>query len=66
MQLKRYLFEALITGLSAFIAGVVVTFLYTLIAHGEGIIDWESATTLATILGLVLPTTHRTLAKNDA
>lgn len=64
MQLKRYLFEALITGLSALIAGIVVTFLYTLIAKGEGIINWESAVTLAIILGLVLPTTHRSPAKN--
>jgi hypothetical protein len=32
-----------------------VSFLYSLIVHGSGQVDWESAVRLGIILGIVLP-----------
>jgi CHASE3 domain sensor protein len=37
-----------------FVVSAVVTFLYALIAHGTGVVDWETAFALAAILGIVL------------
>jgi len=36
-----------------FIVAGVVTFLYSLIIHGQGIIDWQTAFIFAIIFGLV-------------
>jgi len=41
-----------------FVVSVIVTFLYSLIVHGTGIVDWETAFRLAIILGLVLTWTN--------
>ncbi len=36
------------------VVGAVVTFLYSLIAHGSGIINWEISFILAVVLSAVL------------
>ncbi len=44
----------------AFAAAAVVSFLYSLIAHGHGSVDWGSAVRLGIILGIALTwTQHR-------
>jgi hypothetical protein len=41
-----------------FAVSAAVGYLYSLIAHGQGIIDWESSFRLAFIFGIVLPMVH--------
>ncbi len=36
------------------VVGAVVTFLWSLIAHGSGIIDWEISFVLAVVMSVVL------------
>ncbi len=36
------------------VVAAIVTFLWSLIAHGSGIIDWETSFTLAVVLAFVL------------
>jgi uncharacterized membrane protein (DUF106 family) len=38
------------------IVSAIVTYLYSLIVHGSGIIDWETSFRLAIIFAIVLPT----------
>ena len=37
------------------VVAVIVTFLYSLIVHGAGTIDWEVSFRLAIVLGIALP-----------
>lgn len=37
-----------------FVISAAVTFLYALIAHSTGVVNWETAFTLAVIMGIVL------------
>jgi hypothetical protein len=38
-----------------FLVAAAVSFLYSLIVHGSGRVDWESAVRLGIILGIALP-----------
>lgn len=38
------------------VVGAVVTYLYSLLVHGSGIIDWDTSLRLAIIFAIVLPT----------
>ena len=40
------------------IVTAIVTFLYNLIAHGVGIVDWETSFNFAIIFGIVLTWTR--------
>ncbi len=42
-----------------FVAAAVVSFLYSLIVHGSGQVDWGSAIRLGIILGVALPLVGR-------
>jgi len=41
-----------------FVVSAGVGYLYSLVAHGHGIVDWESSFRLAFIFGIVLPVVH--------
>ncbi len=43
----------------AFVVAALVTYVYSLIAHGVGVVDWETAFQLGLVLGIVLPLTRR-------
>ena len=36
------------------VVSVIVTFLYSLVVHGAGVIDWEASFRLSIILGIAL------------
>lgn len=55
MSAKRLLADMAITIPVTWVAAVVVTYLYSLIAHGSGAVDWEAAFELALVVGIVLP-----------
>jgi len=58
MSLKRYFIDFLIIGVITFITAAIVTYLYTLIVHGSGVVNWETAIDMAIILGIVLSVTQ--------
>ena len=59
MNLKIFVIDFLITFAVAFIVTAAVTFSYSLIIHGEGIIGWETAFQLSIILGIIFSLLNR-------
>lgn len=57
MNAGNFLLDVLLAGVITFVVAVIVTFLYSLIAHGTGVAGWDTAIRLAVILGIVLPLT---------
>ena len=55
---RQFLFDVVITIPITFVVAAAVTYVYSLIAHGAGTIDWETAFQLAIVLGIVLPLTR--------
>ncbi len=51
----KYFIQFLYTSILAFVVASIVSFLYSLIAHGSGAVDWGTAARLALILGLIFP-----------
>ena len=54
MKLKELLFDFIETFAVTLVVAALVTFLYGLIVHGVGAVDWETSFRLAIILGIVL------------
>ncbi|MGB6681841.1 MAG: hypothetical protein WBF08_11045 [Candidatus Bathyarchaeia archaeon] len=54
METKKLLIDFATMFVLILVVTVVVTFLYSLVVHGVGIIDWETAFRFAIILGIVL------------
>jgi hypothetical protein len=53
---RKELFVRFITTFGVtFVVTVMVTFLWSLIRHGAGVIDWETSFRMAFILGVALP-----------
>ncbi len=55
MNVRSFLIDMVMTMVLIFVVAVVVTWLYSLIAHGDGSADWGTAVRLAIILGVALP-----------
>jgi hypothetical protein len=55
MNTRHFLADMAITIPVTFAVAVVVTYLYSLIAHGAGAVDWEASFDLAFVVGIVLP-----------
>ena len=58
MNARTFVTEFVTIALVAFVVALIVTYLYSLLAHGTGVVDWESAVTLGIILGITLPLTR--------
>lgn len=54
-----------VTAAITFIVAAVVTYLYSLLVHGAGVVDWGTAVQLALVFGLVLPLTRYRAVKAD-
>jgi len=54
MNFAKFARNFAITFAVVLVVSVIVTFLYSLIVHGAGVIDWETSFRLAIILGIVL------------
>jgi len=59
MKTKELLVNFVYVFAITFVAGVGVTYLYSLIAHGAGVIDWETSFRLAVIIGVVIGLTKQ-------
>ncbi len=55
MNIKKMLIDFVITFIVALVISAIVSFLYSLIVHGAGTVDWGSAFRMAIILGIILP-----------
>jgi hypothetical protein len=55
MNIKKFLAGFAITFVVTLVATVVVTFLWSLIFHGAGAVDWETSFRFAVIFGIVFP-----------
>jgi hypothetical protein len=54
MNMKKLLIDFVITFALTLVVTAIVTFLYSLIVHGAGTVDWETSFRFAIILGIVL------------
>ena len=54
MKFKQILVYFLGMSALTFLVSATVTFLYSLIVHSAGVIDWETAFRFAFILGIIL------------
>jgi len=57
MNMKKFLTDMAITIPITFVVAAIVTYLYSLIVHGAGVVNWSTAFNLAFIIGIVLPLT---------
>ena len=55
MSRKELFVRFVVTFAVTFVVAVVATFLWNLLRHGRGIIDWETPLRLAFILAVALP-----------
>jgi len=54
MNIKRILINFVVVFALTLVVSAIVTFLWNLIRHGMGTIDWETAFRLAITIGIVL------------
>jgi hypothetical protein len=59
MNMRKYAVDFAITFTVVLLVTVIVTFLYSLIVHGSGVIDWETSFRFAIIFGIILPWMHQ-------
>jgi ABC-type sugar transport system permease subunit len=55
MKFKNILRGFVVYFVLILVVSAVVSYLYSLVAHGQGVIDWDSSFRLAFILGVTLP-----------
>jgi hypothetical protein len=55
MNPVKYAIDFAVTFAIVLLVSVAVTFLYSLLVHGAGIVEWETSFRLALILGIALP-----------
>jgi len=55
MNIKKYAINFTIIFTIALVVNIIVSFLYSLIVHGLGVIDWETSFRFAIVLGIALP-----------
>ena len=66
MNAKSLLLDMAVTIPVTFVVAAIVTYLYSLIAHGSGSVNWDTAFHLAIILGIVLPLTRARIDRRKA
>ena len=57
--MKNYITDFIITFIIVYAVTAAVTYLYSLIAHGNGVFGWETAFQFAIIFGIVVPWINR-------
>ena len=58
MKFKDWLLNFIIVFIITFLVAAIITFLWNYVFHKTCVADWETAFTLALILGIVYPTTE--------
>ena len=57
--MKGFITQFALTFAVALVAAAVVTYLWSLVAEGQGTVDWGTVVPLAIVLGIVLPVSMR-------
>lgn len=65
MKFWNLVLNCVIVGALAFVAGMLVSFLFNLIVHGQALVAWGTTLRLAVILGLVLPVSELLKIKSE-
>jgi len=60
---KEFIREFIIIFIIVYVVSLIVSYLYTILVHGIGIIDWSGSIRLGILLGIIMPT-MRLLSKN--
>lgn len=60
---KKLIIDMALTIAIAFIVAVAASFLFNLIAHGNGNVDWDDAFELALVIGIVVPLARNGVGK---
>ncbi len=63
MGAKSLLIRMAVTIPVTFAIAAIVTYLYSLIAHGAGAVNWETAVNMAFVVGIVLPLANTAVRK---
>jgi len=58
MKLKELLIGFVTYFSLTLVASIIVSFLYSLIIHKAGVVDWEASFRLAVIFGIIFPFTN--------
>lgn len=56
MNVRRFVAGFSVIAPIAFVVSLVVAYVYGLLVHGVGTLEWESSIRIALILGITLPT----------
>jgi hypothetical protein len=59
MNAKDFVSGFVLVGAIVLAVTLVVTYLHGLLAHGVGVLEWESSIRFAIILGIALPLIHQ-------
>lgn len=59
MKITKWIGDFLLIGAITFVVTAVVSFLYSLIAHGTGIVDWGYSIRFGIIFGIVFTWMNR-------
>lgn len=58
MKLKELTADFLFSMVLAFIVTTVVNYLYNLLVHNDGRVEWSTSFQMAIILGIIIPLVH--------
>jgi hypothetical protein len=53
--MKKWIWDFIVIFALVFILTAIVSFLYSMIFHGHGVVDWESSFRFGIIFGIVIP-----------
>ncbi len=59
MNIASFLRSFAIIFVVVFVVSAITTYLYSLIAHGTGVVDWDSAFRFGLVFGISLPLISR-------
>ena len=63
MNIKKLLIDFVTIFAVTLVVATIVTYLWNLIRHGQGTVDWATSFRLAIILGIVLPVARATKSR---
>lgn len=55
MNVKDIVTSFFVVGPIVFVVSLIVAYLYSLVVHGNGVLEWEASIRLALIFGITLP-----------
>ena len=66
MKIKNFLIGFVVTFVVGFLVVALVTYLWSLVFYGAGVVDWQLAFTLALAIGIAVPLTNVLAARRSS